>query len=132
MSIAKLEAVKAHPYHAYLGLNQFQSDNGQGSLQLQVAEQHINPAGALHGGIIYSVLDVVAYVALLSQLPPTQEAVTHDIHISVMRAAKLGDHLEFSASIEKLGKSLAFIKAKASSNGKLIATARVTKSLISL
>jgi uncharacterized protein (TIGR00369 family) len=132
MSTAKLEAVKAHPYHAYLGLKQFQSDNGQGRLELQVAEQHINPAGALHGGIIYSVLDVVAYIALLNQLPPTQEAVTHDIHISVMRAAKLGDQLEFSATVEKLGKNLAFIQVQASSNGKLIATARVTKSLISL
>lgn len=132
MSTAKLEAVKAHPYHAYLGLKQFQSDNGQGRLELQVAEQHINPAGALHGGIIYSVLDVVAYIALLSQLTPGHEAVTHDIHISVMRAAKLGDQLEFSATVEKLGKSLAFIQAQASSNGKLIATARVTKSLISL
>jgi uncharacterized protein (TIGR00369 family) len=132
MSIAKLEAIKAHPYHAYLGLQEFHSDNGQGSLQLQVAEQHINPAGALHGGIIYSVLDVASYLALLSQLPATHEAVTHDIHVSVMRAAKLGDRLEFTAEIEKLGKSLAFIQAKASSNGKLIATARVTKSLISL
>ena len=134
MNPQKLEAllgvVKAHPYHHYLALQGFESADGKGQLQLTVDDQHINPAKALHGGVVYSVLDVVSYIALLSLLPADKEAVTHDIHVSVLRPATKGDTVTFSAEIEKLGRSLAFINAKASVNGKTIATARVTKSIV--
>lgn len=131
MSTAKLQAVQNQPYHHYLGLQKLEAETGHGRLQLVIEEQLINPAGALHGGVLYSVLDVVSYLALLSQLEAKQEAVTHDIHVSVMRAAKLGQQLNFSATLEKLGKRLAFIEAKARCGEQLIASARVTKSIIS-
>lgn len=131
MQNLKLETVKAHPYHQYLDLEDFNSNEGTGSLTLKVSDKHINPAGVLHGGVVYSVLDVVSYIALLSKLTAKQEAATHDIHVSVMRPAKAGDTVSFVAQIEKLGKSLAFITSKAKVDGKTIATARVTKSIIS-
>lgn len=130
MTDSRLAAVIKHPYHEYLGLTDFGSENGQGKLRLVVSEKLINPAGALHGGVVYAVLDVVAYTALCSQLADKQEAATHDIHVSVMRPTKLGDVLEFSAEVEKLGRSLAFISATATVAGKKVATARITKSIL--
>lgn len=130
MTNPKLEAVIAHPYHQYLGLSDFKSAEGKGALQLTVSDKLINPAGALHGGVVYAVLDIVAYTALSSSLPAEKEAATHDIHVSVMRPAKAGDVLEFTAEVEKLGRSLAFLTASAQINGKTIASARITKSIL--
>lgn len=131
MKNTKIDAVAAHPYHQYLDLENLCTEQGKGSLSMTVNEQHINPAGVLHGGVVYSVLDVVSYIALLSQLAPEQDAATHDIHVSVMRPSREADVVEFSAEVEKLGRSLAFITAKAQVKGKTIATARVTKSILS-
>lgn len=130
MTNPRLAAVIAHPYHQYLGLSAFESDDGSGSLRLTVTDNLVNPAGVLHGGVVYSVLDVVAYTALSSVLADDQEAATHDIHVSVMRPAKAGDVLEFTAQVEKLGRSLAFIQSSASVNGKTVASARITKSIL--
>ena len=130
MTNSRLAAVIQHPYHQYLGLTDFDSKNGRGKLRLMVSKKLINPAGALHGGVVYAVLDVVAYTALCSQLSEDKEAATHDIHVSVMRPAQLGDVLEFSAEVEKLGRSLAFLTATATVSGKTVASARITKSIL--
>lgn len=130
MTEPRLAAVIGHPYHQYLGLSDFGSADGEGSLRLTVTEQLVNPAGVLHGGVVYAVLDVVAYTALSSLLTDKQEAATHDIHVSIMRPAKAGDVLDFNAKVEKMGRNLVFIQSRASVNGKTVATARVTKSIL--
>lgn len=130
MTNTRLTKVINHPYHQYLGLTDFTTENGLGRLRLVVTEKLINPAGALHGGVVYAVLDVVAYTALCSQLADDQEAATHDIHVSVMRPTMLGDVLEFTAKVEKLGWRLAFLTATAEVGGKTVATARITKSIL--
>jgi len=66
----------------------------------------------------------------LSVLKPNEEAVTHDIHISVLRPGKLNDKVLYQSKLVKRGRTLCFIDVEASIDGKLIATARVTKSIV--
>ncbi|MHB0774220.1 PaaI family thioesterase [Halomonas sp. WWR20] len=127
---SRLKAVLEHPLHRYLGIKTLESNQGQGRLVFDVNENAINPAGVLHGGVVYTLCDVCAYAGLLSELTSAQEAVTHDIHVSVMRAAKHGESVVVESRIVKQGRSLCFIDVTATSAGKLIATARVTKSII--
>jgi acyl-coenzyme A thioesterase PaaI-like protein len=69
-------------------------------------------------------------VGLLSRLPADQHAVTHDIHVSVLRSAALGDLVEFDSRIVQLGRRLCFSEVVVQAGGRTIATARVTKSLV--
>ena len=126
----RLQKVLDHPLHKFLGVADITSDNGSGEIRITVTEELVNPAGLFHGGVVYVLSDVCAYAGLLSMLEDSEEAVTHDLHISVLRPAKLGDEVVFRSQIVKRGRQLCFLNVTASVNDKTIATVRVTKSVI--
>ncbi len=127
----RLALVINHPLHRFLGVKRIEAAAGKSAFSVEVGEQLINPAGVLHGGAVYVLCDVCAYSALLGLMDDHTEAVTHDIHVSVMRPATFGQVVRFSAEVVKAGRSLSFIDVRAEAQGKVIATARVTKSMIS-
>ena len=126
----RLKKVIEHPLHKYLGVTSIESESGCGKLPLKITENIINPVGLFHGGVIYILCDVCAYSGLLSLMDDGVEAVTHDIQVSIMRPAKLGDFVYFNSEVVKLGKSLCFIDVKVTLKGQIIALARVTKSIL--
>ncbi len=126
----QLEGISQIPLHRFLGVRGLDSSDGRASLKITVNENTANPAGMLHGGVAYALCDVVSYAALLPQLAEGEQAVTHDIQVSVMRAARLGDEVEFTGKVEKQGARIAFLDAQACVNGKVVASARVTKSIL--
>lgn len=128
----RLQKVIEHPLHSHLGVTTIESISGTGKLSITVNENTVNPRGVLHGGVIYFLCDVCAYGGLLSILDNKTEAVTHDIQVSVMQSAKMGDIVDFSSEIIQIGKRLCFIDVKASVKGKIIASAKVTKSILHL
>ena len=127
----RLQKVLDHPLHKFLGVTDITSTDGCGEIRITVTEQLVNPAGLFHGGVVYVLSDVCAYAGLLSMLEDSEEAVTHDLHVSVLRPAKLGDEVVFRSQIVKRGRQLCFLDVTASVNDKTIATVRVTKSVIS-
>ncbi len=126
----RLRKVLDHPLHKFLGVADISSDDGRGEIRIKVSEELVNPAGLFHGGVVYVLSDVCAYAGLLSLLEDSEEAVTHDLHVSVLRPAKLGDEVTFRPDVVKRGRQLCFLDVTASVNEKVIATARVTKSII--
>lgn len=126
----KLAVVSNIPLHQFLGVTGLESAEGQARLNISVNENTANPVGVLHGGVAYTLCDVVGYAALLSVLPEGVEAVTHDIQVSVLRAARLGDTVEFAGRVVKAGQRIAFLDTEARVEGELVASARVTKSLL--
>lgn len=127
----RLEAVRNLPLHRYLGVTRLAAEQGKGTLEFEVSEHTANPAGVLHGGVIYALCDVCAYAGLLSLLRPDQEAVTHDLHVSVMRSAQQGDRVVIESSPVRLGRRIGFFEVTATVGDTVIATARVTKSILS-
>jgi uncharacterized protein (TIGR00369 family) len=123
-------AVLDHPFHRYLGIRDIEATENGAVLKFTVSDQIVNVAGVLHGGAIYAVCDICAYSGVLNLLGPDQEAVTHDVHFSVLQKANAGDHVTVTSKVLKKGKSLCFIDVRAMVDGRLIATATVTKSLI--
>ena len=126
----RLQKVINHPLHRHLGVTDIQSESGCGEIVLTITENAANPAGFFHGGVIYLLCDVCAYGGLLSLLDDDTEAVTHDIQVSVMQSTRTGDVVEFRSAVVKLGARICFIDVTVTSAGKVIATARITKSLL--
>ncbi|MEC7548213.1 MAG: PaaI family thioesterase [Pseudomonadota bacterium] len=127
----RLQTVLSHPLHQFLGVVDIHSNAGQGEIRITVMDKLINPAGLFHGGVVYVLSDVCAYAGLLSLLSDNEEAVTHDLHVSVLRPAMLGDEVVFRSEVVKRGRQLCFLNVTATVDDKIIATARVTKSIIS-
>ncbi len=86
--------------------------------------------GTLHGGALTALCEVIGFLALAPALSEQQHAVTHDLHVSLMRAVPAGARCDLSARVARLGRTLAFIDVEANVEGQLVASARITKSLI--
>lgn len=126
----RIDAVFRLPLHQFVGVRDIQASEGRSRVLLEVEDNAINPASMLHGGVVYTLCDVAAYTALLSILPTDREAVTHNIAISILRPAKYGARIVFTAEVVKLGRTLCFIQVKACEDDTIIASASVTKSII--
>jgi acyl-coenzyme A thioesterase PaaI-like protein len=66
---------------------------------------------------------------LVPHLADSQHAVTHDLHVSFMRSIPTGARCDLCASVSRIGRTLAFLEVSAHVDGKLVATARITKSI---
>lgn len=85
--------------------------------------------GYLHGGVLSAVFEVAGFLALVPHLSDSQHAVTHDLHVSFMRSIPTGARCDLCASLSRLGRTLAFLEVTASVQAKLVASARITKSI---
>ncbi len=126
----RIDLVLNLPFHKFLGLTLLENGPGFSKATFGPSENTINVANVVHGGIIYAVLDFAAYVALLPMIQDNQNAATHDIHVSMLRAAPIDEPLILTGTVRKIGKRLAFCDAEAFCGDQLIATGRVTKSIL--
>lgn len=127
-----LAAAQTFPLHAQFGLSLTHAADGVCRATVPVGPAHINLGGVVHGGVMYLLLDVVAWCAAVTVVPEGFNATTHDLHVSVLRPTPAGATLTFEARVRKLGRTLVFIDVEASIGDKLVASARVTKSLVAL
>jgi uncharacterized protein (TIGR00369 family) len=125
-----LSSVESHPLHRMMGVEKIESSDGVATIAITIGENGVNARGAFHGGIAYVICDMACYSALIGQLKEGENAATHDIHVSMMRAAKLGDRIVTTGKVIKHGRNLAFMEAEMRCNDELIARATVTKSIL--
>ena len=88
--------------------------------------------GYLHGGVLSTVFEVAGFLALVPHLADSQHAVTHDLHVSFMRSIPTGARCDLCANVSRSGRTLAFIEVTAFVDAKLVASARITKSITAL
>lgn len=128
------ERILAHPLHAACGLEVLASADGHSEIGFAVNEFSGNVIGTLHGGVLYAMADVAAFMALLSVIPAGRHGVTADIQVTVLRAARVGERVRVRGKVDRLGRGLANMRAEAfvqrPEGEVLIATAAVNKALI--
>lgn len=135
-----LQSIRDLPFHNLLGLRDLKAADGHAEISLTAGDQTLNPGGMLHGAVVYALADITAYAAAVTTLEEGQEAVTHDLHVSMMRPGNKGDLIQSDARIIKRGRAIMFIDVSvygspteptsASERRKLIATVRVTKTIL--
>jgi acyl-coenzyme A thioesterase 13 len=77
----------------------------------QVQEKHANARGLLHGGVVATLADVALGYALATSTSPPTSMVTASLNVDFVGSAQVGDWIETSVDIQKLGKRLAFATA---------------------
>lgn len=127
-----LAAVRDFPLHKQFGFTIDALGEGTCDASCQIGPEHLNIGGVVHGGVMYLLLDVAAYCAAVTLIPEGTNPVTHDLHVSVMRPTPRGARLELQAAVRKAGRSLYFIDVDARVGDKPVASARVTKSVVSV
>ena len=129
--------ILAHPLHRACELELVSAVDGRSEVRFPVNDFTTNPQGALHGGIVYALMDVACFFAAASRLPPEQHVVTIEPHRSVLRAASRGEQVVIRAHVDRLGRTLAAMRAEAyainaQQQERLIATGSVTKAIVQI
>jgi uncharacterized protein (TIGR00369 family) len=127
---ARLQGVLDVPLHRWLGVRLADPDDPRAGIVLPVGPAALNNAGMLHGGIVSALLDVAAYVCLLPDLAPEENAVTHDATSSLMRAVREGATVQLRGTVVHRGRSVAFLRSEAGVDGRPVAVGQVTKTIL--
>lgn len=123
-----VKKVQNLPYHRFMGMEIVDIGDGCCSIRLPIAENILNPCGAVHGGVLYSICDVAAYLAVTSLLPVEKLAVTAEFNVSILSAVRTGI-MNIYAAVLKYGKRLCVIESRVIQESDMVAIARITKSI---
>jgi uncharacterized protein (TIGR00369 family) len=127
---ARVHAVLDIPLHRFLGMQLRDPARPSAGIWFPVGEPAQNQAGVLHGGVIYTLMDVASFLALLPSLSDEEHAVTHDLAVSLIRPVAAGKRVDLTGTVVRRGRAVAFMRAEATVDGEVVAAAQVTKSVI--
>ncbi len=83
---------------------------------LQIRPEHINPHGALHGGIPYTMLDTAMGAAVMTKVPDGHWCSTIDIHTRYLRPCT-GGTITVTATVRRAGRRVSHVDAVAVDDG---------------
>ena len=126
----RVQAVLDIPLHRFLGMELRDPAAPSTGIWFPVAGPAQNQAGVLHGGVVYTLLDVACFLALLPQLSDQEHAVTHDVTVSLLRPVAAGRRVDVVGSVLRRGRTVAFLRAEATVDGEVVAAAQLTKSVV--
>ena len=126
MTDAVREYQKRIPFIQLLKLATDQLGHGSATLSLPVEPQFTNSMGAVHGGVIMSLLDVALCTAARTLHPQSQGVITINLSTSFIGAGT-GQRLIAEARVLKDGRSMSFVEGEAkNADGSLVAKAVAT------
>lgn len=126
----RVRAVLGIPFHRFLGMELRNTADPAAGIWFPVAGPTLNPVGSLHAGVIYSLMDVACFLALIGHLEDDEHAVTHDLTVSLLRPVSPGKRVDIVGSVLRRGRAVAFMRAEATVDGGIVAAAQVTKSVV--
>lgn len=125
----------AHAFQQYCGIELLAQRPGYCRTGITVTESIDNLGQTLHGGVIYSLMDVTSMLATLPMVEADSYPLTTSLAISVLRAAERGTRVTFEAQVTRAGRRMIFSQAQARidggpDDGKIVATAQIVKARV--
>lgn len=98
-------------FTGYCGLVIDEAAEGFCRMYVELQPHHLNPRGAVHGGLLSTLLDVAAGTAAIVAYDPPRWAVTQSADIHYLRPA-LGSRLTAQAKVVRAGRSVAYVQGE--------------------
>ena len=119
------------PFAKDLGVELVLARDGESRLELEVQPRHLNGWGAVHGGVIMTVLDVAMAIAARTVQPRGEGVVTIEMKTSFMQAGPTQGRLVAAGSCAHRSGTMAFCEAEVrSAADQLVARASGTFKLL--
>ena len=126
-----LENDDLSPFISLLGIEFTEVGSGLARARLQASKnRHLNMRGYLHGGVTFSLIDTCMGAALYPMLDRAEAGVTLEIQIEYISGIQEG-LIECAATVTRRGRTVAFLEARVTHSGNLIAKATGSYAIVS-
>jgi uncharacterized protein (TIGR00369 family) len=112
-----------------LGIRVDDTDDGGARLTFEVTDEHLNPAGTLHGGVIATLVDTAMGRAVRTVTDEDDVPATSQLTVTYLRPGTPGE-LTVSAAVRTRGEHLTVCEAEVEQDGKAVAHAVATFALL--
>lgn len=112
----------------WLGAKVEAADEGSARIAFEVGEEHLNPAGTLHGGVLATLVDTAMGAAVRTAAGDDVPA-TSQLTVTYLRPGKPGP-LQVTARVRTKGEHLTVTEADVEQDGKSIVHAVATFALL--
>ena len=112
-----------------LGVREESAHEGHAHLRFTATQEHLNPAGTVHGGVLATLVDTAMGLAARSRIGEEDVPATSQLTIAYLSAAQDGD-LVIKANVRKTGEHLLLCDADIDQDGKPIVHAVATFALL--
>ena len=112
----------------FVGAGAPESDDGSARLVVDVDDRHLNPAGAVHGGMLATLVDTTMGAAVRSAVQDEAPA-TSQLTVTYLRPGKPG-RLVVTARVSKRGENLTVCEAEVEQDEKTLVHALATFALV--
>lgn len=120
-----MEELPSSPYNDFLGIELLNYGEGQAECRVDIKQHHLNTGGRVHGGVLTSLADSAAGVAVRSIRPEGKLTATTDLNIAFVRPPK-GETLHALARVIHAGRQLYRVEVDIHSENKLVAKTNAT------
>ena len=79
-----IDIINKGPFFIHMSMRVTELGVGYSKVVAEIGKKHMNPFGALHGGVYASVIDTAAYWSAYCDLPEEQGLVTIDIKVDFL------------------------------------------------
>ena len=112
-----------------LGVTVEDTGDGEATLGFEVRDEHLNPAGTLHGGVVATLVDTVMGQAVRTTTGDGEVPATSQLTVTYLRPGKPG-RLEVRGRVRTRGEHLTICEADVEQEGKGIAHAVATFAIL--
>jgi len=118
--------MKDVPVARLIGFEAQDIADGRAVVTLAAGQQHANPMGTLHGGILCDIADAAMGMAFASTLAPGESFTTIELKINFFRAVWEA-HLRAEGKVVRRGSTIGYIECEITDEGgRLVAKASST------
>jgi uncharacterized protein (TIGR00369 family) len=111
----------------WLGIELVETGEGTATVEMATTEDMANHSGFVHGGMISTLADSAMGRSLRTLRPGVTRAMSFDLKLSFISAAKIGERLRATGHVIHAGRRTAVGECRvAGKDGRLIATASAT------
>jgi uncharacterized protein (TIGR00369 family) len=112
-----------------LGAEVVSAEDGSARLRFEARDEHLNPAGTLHGGVLATLVDTAMGQAVRSAAEDEDVPATSQLTVTYLRPGRPG-RLEVSATVRTRGEHLTVCEADVEQDGKSLVHAVATFALL--
>lgn len=116
-----IDMINKGPFFMHMSMRVTELGVGYSKVVAKIGKKHMNPFGAIHGGVYASVIDTAAYWSAYCDLPEEQGLVTIDLKVDFLSPV-LDQKVIVTGKRVKAGKTIYLTEAQMiNENGKVFA-----------